>query len=181
MVAGIVFLIGAVMQMIAYLPTLYAGRFIGGMGVGASSMLAPQFLAENSPKSVRGSATASYNLMILFSLSMAFWINYAVSLWKGPNIKNDNSQWRIAMGIQLIPGALMVFMVPFIPETPRYLIAHGKGEQGLKNLCRLRKLPEDHPYIIQEYNEVVSQVNHEQEARQGKHDPAISITKSNRG
>jgi len=168
LVAGTVFLIGAVMQMVAHLPTLLAGRFIGGMGVGASSMLAPQFLAENSPKSVRGSATATYNLMILFSLSLAFWINYAVSFWSGPNIKTDNAQWRTAMGIQLIPGALMVIMVPFIPETPRYLIAHGKNTQGLKNLCKLRKLPEDHPYIVEEYNEVVSQVNHEQETRQGE-------------
>ena len=168
MVSGIVFLTGAILQMIAHLPTLYAGRFIGGIGVGASSMLAPQFLAENSPKSVRGSATASYNLMILFSLSLAFWINYAVSLWNHPNIKNDNAQWRVAMGIQLIPGVLMVLMVPFVPETARYLIAHGKGGKGMNHLCKLRKLPEDHPYIVQEYNEIVSQVNHEQEARQGR-------------
>ncbi|GCB27746.1 probable quinate permease [Aspergillus awamori] len=164
---GFVFVIGGVMQMIADYKVLIAGRFIGGMGVGASSMLSPQFLAENSPKSVRGSATAMYNLMILAGLMVAFWINYGVSLWSFPGVEHDNTQWRTAMGIQLIPGVLMCLMIPFVPETPRYLINHGKEEQGLKNLCRLRKLPADHPYIQTEYQEIVAQVRFEQECHQG--------------
>lgn len=90
---GVVFVVGAIMQMIADYDVLLAGRFIGGMGVGASSMLAPQFLAENAPKSVRGSMTASYNLMIVTSLMLAFWINYGVSLWKFKGVNHDNSQW----------------------------------------------------------------------------------------
>lgn len=157
---GLVFLVGAAMQMIANYDALLAGRFIGGMGVGASSMLSPQFLAENSPKSVRGSMTATYNLMIVMSLALAFWVNYGVSLWND----SSNAQWRTAMGIQLIPGALMCMMIPFIPETPRYLINHGKSEQGLRNLTRLRKLPADHFYIQAEYQEIEAQVKYEQEA-----------------
>jgi MFS family permease len=98
---GVVFLIGAAMQMVANYEVLLAGRFIAGLGVGASSMLSPQFLAENSPKSVRGSMTASYNLMIVMSLMLAFWVNYGVSLWKFPGVETDNVQWRTAMGIQL--------------------------------------------------------------------------------
>ncbi|RDW57669.1 putative h(+) hexose cotransporter 1 [Coleophoma crateriformis] len=164
---GIIFLIGAVLQMIANLGVLYAGRFIGGIGVGATSMLTPQFLAENSPRSVRGSLTAMYNLFILFSLSLAFWINYAVSKWSGPNLKFDNGQWRVALGIQLIPGTFMVVSILFVPETPRFLIAHGKSDKGLENLCKLRQLPADHPYVEVEFNETLAQVNHEQEARQG--------------
>lgn len=61
----------------------------------------------------------------------------------------------------------MVIMVPFIPETPRYLINHGKQEQGLKNLVKMRKLPADHPYVQVEYQEIVAQANYEQEARSG--------------
>ena len=155
------------MQMIANYNILLAGRFIGGMGVGASSMLTPQFLAENSPKSIRGSMTACYNLMIVMSLMIAFFINYGVSLWKGPNIAHDNSQWRTTMGMQLIPGALMCLMIPFVPETPRYLINQGKDEQGLRNLCKLRELPADHYYVQTEYQEIKAQVNHEQEIHKG--------------
>ena len=114
---GVVFLVGASMQMVADYDVLLAGRFIAGMGVGASSMLTPQFLAENSPKSIRGSVTACYNLNIICSLMLAFWINYGVSLWQGKNIEHDDAQWRSAMGIQLIPGALLVLMTPFVNET----------------------------------------------------------------
>jgi MFS family permease len=151
------------MQMVANYDVLLAGRFIGGMGVGASSMLSPQFLAENSPKSVRGSMTATYNLMIVMSLMLAFWINYGVSLWH--NADHDNGQWRTSMGIQLIPGALMCLMIPFVPETPRFLINHGKSEQGMKNLMKLRKLPAEHPYIQTEYQEIEAQTRFEQEVR----------------
>ncbi|KAL4805141.1 hypothetical protein BDV18DRAFT_165921 [Aspergillus unguis] len=164
---GIVFIIGAAMQMVPNYDVLLAGRFIGGLGVGASSMLSPQFLAENSPKSVRGSMTATYNLMIVTSLMLAFWVNYGVSLWKRPGIEDDHTQWQTAMAIQLIPGGLMVLMIPFVPETPRYLINHGKADQGLKNLCKLRKLPADHPYIQLEFREIQAQVQFEQETFQG--------------
>jgi MFS family permease len=115
---GAVFLVGAIMQMITHYDVLLAGRFIAGMGVGATSMLTPQFLAENSPKSIRGSMTACYNLNILCSLMLAFWINYGVSLWSRPGIEHDNGQWRSAMGIQLIPGALLIIMIPFVDESP---------------------------------------------------------------
>jgi MFS family permease len=155
------------MQMIANYDVLLAGRFIGGMGVGASSMLTPQFLAENSPKSVRGSATASYNLMIIMSLMLAFWVNYGVSLWDYKGVEHDDRQWRVAMGIQLIPGAMMCLMIPFVPETPRYLINRGKNEQGLKNLCKLRKLPADHHYVQTEYQEILAQVRFEQDEHKG--------------
>lgn len=64
---------------------------------------------------------------------------------------------------QLIPGVLMCIMVPFVPETPRYLINHGRSELGLKNLMKLRKLPVEHPYIQTEYQEIEAQVRSEQE------------------
>lgn len=147
--------------MVADYRVLLAGRFVGGLGVGASSMLSPQFLAENAPKSVRGSFVASYNLLIVTSLCVAFFVNYGVSLWD--TSADDNSQWRVAMGIQIIPGALMCLMVPFVPDSPRWLINHGKSEQGLRNLTRLRKLPAEHVYVQTEYQEIEAQVRSEQE------------------
>lgn len=164
---GLIFVIGAAMQMVADYDVLLGGRFVAGMGVGASSMLTPQFLAENSPKSVRGSMTAMYNLMIVTSLMLAFWVNYGVSNWNWAGVEKDNTQWRTAMGIQIIPGALMCLMIPFVPETPRWLINHGRSEQGLENICRLRKLPADHEYVQTEYNEIQAQVRHEQECFEG--------------
>lgn len=72
--------------------------------------LAPQYLAENAPKSIRGSLTTSYNLMIITALALAFWINYGISLW--PESKfHSNMSWQLSLGIQMIPGGFMAFMV----------------------------------------------------------------------
>jgi hypothetical protein len=59
-------------------------------------------------------------------------------------------------------------MLPFVVETPRALIARGKREEGLANMVRMRKLPESHPYLQQEYMEVCAQVDAEQEASVGR-------------
>jgi len=56
-------MVGAILQMVAHYEVLLAGRFLGGLGVGATSMLTPQFLAENAPKSIRGSMTATVSNM----------------------------------------------------------------------------------------------------------------------
>lgn len=89
------FLVGATMQEIAHLGVFYAGRLIAGLAIGGMSMLAPQYAAENSPKSVRGSLTTSYNLCIILALSLAFWTNYGVSLWS----TSSNLQWKLALGM----------------------------------------------------------------------------------
>ncbi|OAA63766.1 quinate permease [Niveomyces insectorum RCEF 264] len=158
-----VFIVGCVMQEFANLGVFYAGRLISGISIGATSMLAPQFLAENSPKSVRGALTTSYNLCIILALSLAFWTNYGVSLWS----KSSNLQWKLALGIQIIPGGFMFIMLFFVLETPRALVIRGKKEQALKNLCKLRNLPSDHPYVHQEFMEVCVQVDAEQELNKG--------------
>ncbi|KAK7707717.1 hypothetical protein SLS57_009232 [Botryosphaeria dothidea] len=167
LIFGFLFLLGATMQEIAHLGVFYAGRLIAGMSIGGTSMLAPQYLAENSPKSIRGSLTTLYNLMIIFALSLAFWINFAVSKWSGKGIEHNNLQWKLSMSIQIIPGGFMFLMMWFVIETPRALIARGKKELGLKNLCKLRGLPEDHHYLQQEYMEVCAQVDAEQELTAG--------------
>ncbi|KAK1706251.1 quinate permease [Colletotrichum lupini] len=160
------FLIGCSMQEVPNLDVLYAGRLLAGVAIGATSMLAPQYLAENSPKSIRGSLTTSYNLMIILALAIAFWVNYAVSLW--PNQDPDNNKaWQLALGIQLIPGFFLFTLIWFVVETPRALISKGKQERGLKNLCKLRGLPAEHPYVHQEYLEILAQSEAEQSQAKG--------------
>ncbi|KAF5510857.1 putative quinate permease [Colletotrichum sp. SAR 10_70] len=160
------FLIGCSMQEVPNLDVLYAGRLLAGVAIGATSMLAPQYLAENSPKSIRGSLTTSYNLMIILALAIAFWVNYAVSLWPNQD-PNNNKAWQLALGIQLIPGFFLFVLIWFVVETPRALIAKGKDERGLKNLCKLRGLPAEHPYVRQEYMEITAQVEAEQVTAKG--------------
>ncbi|EGY16095.1 quinate permease [Verticillium dahliae VdLs.17] len=160
------FLIGCAMQEVPHLNVLYAGRLLAGIAIGATSMLAPQYLAENSPKTIRGSLTTSYNLMIVLALCLAFWVNYGVSLWPEQN-PNDNTSWQLALGIQLIPGFFLFCLIWFVVETPRALISKGKKDRGLENLCKLRGLPADHPYVHQEYMEINAQAEYEQSQYKG--------------
>jgi MFS family permease len=107
---ALVFIIGAAMQEIAGLGVFYAGRLVAGLAIGATSMLTPQYLAENSPKSIRGTLTTFYNLMVITALSVAFWTNYGVGKWKGDQTHNY-LQWKLALAIQIIPGGFMFIML----------------------------------------------------------------------
>ena len=175
LVYGITFLGGAVMQMFANYPVFMAGCFIAGLAVGATSSLTPQYLAEWAPKSIRGSCVSLYNLAIIVALALAFWINYAVERWKYVAGSNDNGQWQMSLGVQLIPGAIFVVLIAFAPESARWMIAHGRRERGLGNLVRIRGLPEEDVYVMTEYGEIVAQVEEEQELRAGEFCQLINL------
>lgn len=61
------------------LDTLYAGRVIAGIATGLCSVIAPMYVSENAPKAIRGSLATCFNLILLISLSLAFWINVRIS------------------------------------------------------------------------------------------------------
>lgn len=98
---------------------------------------------------------------------IAYFVNYGVSLWQGDNMADNPRQWLTAMSIQIIPAGCMCIMIPFLSETPRYLMRIGKRKQGLVNLCKLRKLSADHPYIQLEYQETINQLDAEQQIHAG--------------
>jgi MFS family permease len=147
-IMGWVFMVGAALQEVPILEAMYAGRFLAGLAIGSTSMvrgadpckraldslltsdvsyqLAPQYLAENSPKSVRGSLTTSYNLMIIMALALAFWINYGVSLWPTEKFQS-NMSWQLSLGIQLIPGGFMACMI-WCKESPNKLPMNRKNK-----------------------------------------------------
>jgi MFS family permease len=76
---------------VPFLDTLYAGRVIAGIATGLCSVIAPMYVSENAPKAIRGSLATCFNLILLVSLSLAFWINVRISvcshrfplLWQG--------------------------------------------------------------------------------------------------
>lgn len=77
MLYGFIYLLGCTFQEFANLNLFLAGRFLAGVAIGAMSAGAPQYLAEAAPKTIRGSMTCLYNVMIILALSLAFWTNYA--------------------------------------------------------------------------------------------------------
>ncbi|WP_439489406.1 sugar porter family MFS transporter [Algoriphagus sp.] len=92
-------------------------RFIGGLGVGASSVVAPMYISEIAPAKNRGLLVALYQFNIVFGILMAYLSNYLIGT---AGIAND---WRWMLGMEAVPALIYTVMIFRIPESPRWLIA----------------------------------------------------------
>ncbi|KAF2969697.1 hypothetical protein GQX73_g3936 [Xylaria multiplex] len=125
---------------------IYGGRVLAGIGIGACSMIVPIYISELSPPAIRGRLVGIYELGWQTGGLVGFWINYGVNLHVAPT----RTQWLIPFAVQLIPGGLLFFGALWIKESPRWLIANGKREEGIANLCWMRNLSPDDLYIVEE-------------------------------
>lgn len=92
-----------------------AFRFIGGFGVGISSVVAPMYISEIAPPSKRGRLVALFQFNIVFGILVAYLSNYLIG--------NDGvNSWRWMLGVEAFPAAIFIAILFFIPESPRWLI-----------------------------------------------------------
>ena len=91
-------------------------RFIGGLGVGASSVAAPIYISEIAPAERRGRLVALYQFNIVFGILVAFLSNYLIGQFMG------EGAWRWMLGIEALPAAIYALMVLGVPKSPRWLI-----------------------------------------------------------
>ena len=127
-------------------------------GVGSASMLVPLYSAECAPPNIRGRLVGIYEIGVQVGTCLGFWINYGVQR----NMAPTASQWMTPFALQLIPGGLLLIGLIFMPESPRW-VAKAKGRsKAMATLSRLRDLPEDHPAIQSELDDIFQQLAHEQ-------------------
>ncbi len=107
-----------------------AMRFTAGIGVGMASMLSPLYIAEVSPASMRGRNVAINQLTIVLGILITNLINYLIA-GTGPDI------WRLMFGLGVIPSALFLFGVLFLPESPRWLVKVGRENEAAKILGKI--------------------------------------------
>ena len=101
------------------LSTFIAFRFIGGIAVGASSVVAPMYISEISPASIRGRMTALFQFNVIFGILMAYISNYLLS-------DIGETSWRWMLGVMSIPAVIYFCLLFIVPESPRFLIKRGK-------------------------------------------------------
>ncbi|KAJ7146886.1 MFS monosaccharide transporter [Mycena epipterygia] len=132
--ACVVFNIGAVFQCFAQnLSHLFIGRAVGGIGVGALSMLSPLYISEISPPEVRGSLIALEQFSIVLGVVVGFWIGFFTR-----NIPSSLS-WRLPLGLQIAPGVLLAIgALLLLPASPRLLVLKGRYAEAEASLVRLR-------------------------------------------
>ena len=108
-------------------------RLLGGLGIGAASVLAPAYIAEVAPAALRGRLATLQQLAIVLGLFAAFLSNYVIATQAGSaeaNLLFNLPAWRWMFWVELIPAILFIIGVIFIPESPRYLVAQGKIAQA---------------------------------------------------
>lgn len=106
-------------------------RFLGGIGVGASSVIAPMYISEISPSTHRGRLVGLFQFSIVFGILLAFISNYFIK------IQVPTDAWRWMLGIEAVPALLFFGLTFFIPKSPRWLIINGREDDGLKVLRNL--------------------------------------------
>ena len=112
---GVFYSISALGSALANGPIIFAFfRFLGGLGVGASTIAAPAYISEIAPAKDRGRLVGLYQFNIVFGILIAFLSNYLLSGW-------GENAWRYMMGVEALPALLYTFMVIFIPKSPRWL------------------------------------------------------------
>ncbi|PJB11814.1 MAG: MFS transporter [Flavobacteriales bacterium CG_4_9_14_3_um_filter_40_17] len=120
---GVLYLVSALGSGLATDPYSFSFfRFIGGLGVGASSVAAPIYISEITTAANRGKLGILYQFNIVFGILIAYFSNY---LLKGFDGAND---WRWMLGVEAIPAFIYCIMVLRVPDTPRWLILKKKDE-----------------------------------------------------
>lgn len=118
-------------------------RFIGGLGVGASSVAAPIYISEIAPADRRGRLVASYQFNIVFGILIAFFSNFFIGKYIG------ESAWRWMLGVEAIPAFAYVLLVLGIPESPRWLLLKKKDETATRRIFQKIALSTDVSQQIQ--------------------------------
>jgi sugar porter (SP) family MFS transporter len=125
---GILYILSALGSALAADPYTFSFmRFIGGLGVGISSIAVPAYIAEIAPAKHRGRLVAMYQFQIVFGILVAFFSNYLLSGISA----ND---WRWMLGVEVIPAVVFLFLVFKVSESPRWLLLHKKDEAAAREV-----------------------------------------------
>lgn len=115
-------------------------RILGGLAVGAASVMAPAYISEIAPARIRGRLTSIQQVAIIFGLFCAFVSNYMLAKHAGLStdiLWMDFEAWRWMFWIELAPAVLFFLVLFIIPESPRYLVMNQQNEKAKGVLSKL--------------------------------------------
>jgi len=119
---GILYLLSAVGSAVAPDPYSFSVlRFVGGIGVGVSSIAVPAYISEVAPAESRGRLVALYQFQIVFGILIAYLSNFVLATFFALD-------WRWMLGMEVVPAAVFLALVLRVPERPRWLLLHGNRE-----------------------------------------------------
>ncbi len=139
-VIGILYAFSAIGTALSKDPYTFAFfRFLGGLGVGASTIAAPTYISEIAPAKERGKLVSLYQFNIVLGILVAFLSNYLIS-------GTSENDWRWMLGVQSIPAAIYTLFVLTIPRSPRWLISKSRLDEAKKVLKIIN--PDEDPELL---------------------------------
>lgn len=163
-IAVCIFTVGSVLQTAAVnYPMLVVARFIGGLGIGMMSMVAPLYISEISPPEIRGTLLVLEELSIVTGIVIAFWLTYGTRYMVG------EWAWRLPFLLQMVPGFVLGAGILLLPFSPRWLVSWGRDDEALMNLAKLRQLPSEDQRVRQEWLEIRAEVQLHRELKVKRH------------
>ena len=131
-IIGLLFLFSAIGSAVAWDPYSFSFfRFIGGVGVGASSVASPTYISEVSNKDNRGRLVALYQFNIVLGILIAYFSNYLLQGFGG------DIDWRYMLGVEAIPSLFFLLSIIRIPESPRWLILFANKENKAREILKI--------------------------------------------
>lgn len=129
LIIGILYFVSALGSALVDDPISFAVfRFLGGLGVGASTIAAPAFVSEIAPADQRGKLVSLYQFNIVLGILIAFLSNYLLR-------NTGDEPWRWMVGVEAIPAFLYIIFVFMIPRSPRWLVSKGRFQEAEKVLA----------------------------------------------
>jgi MFS family permease len=136
-VAMAIFCLGVILELVPShsLVCFYIGRFVAGIGLGAGTAVVPTYNAEMAPKEIRGKLGSGVQVLFALGVMVSYWIDYAVEQTISDT---SSSQWRIPVGLQLVPASVLAIGLFTQPESVRWLAKKGRFDEAWKSLTWMR-------------------------------------------
>ncbi|KAL9321233.1 hypothetical protein ACSQ67_013072 [Phaseolus vulgaris] len=144
---------GAVMAFAPSFNVLMIGRLVAGVGIGFGVMITPVYIAEISPAIARGSLTSFPEIFINFGILLGYISNYAFSRLPA------HINWRVMLGIGLLPSVVIALALFVIPESPRWLVMQNRIEEARVVLLKITESDKEAEEKLQEILVAAGSVN----------------------
>lgn len=148
--------VGAILQISAYsVGQMVAGRVIAGIGNGINTATAPVWQSETSQIKWRGKLVVIEMILNIAGFSLSNWMTYGFSFANGP------ISWRFPLAFQLVFMGILFSTTPWLPESPRWLIAHGQEDEAFQIIADLEDKDINDPWVLTQHKEIVYAVQYE--------------------
>jgi SP family arabinose:H+ symporter-like MFS transporter len=155
-VTAILFIISSLGAMMPRnLTEFLIARFIGGLGIGAASMLSPLYISEIAPSRNRGRLVSLYQLAIVIGINLIYFVNLVIASF-GDEAWNVETGWRYMLGSGTIPAVLFLILLFLVPESPRWLVKKGNHDDALDTLEKVNG-PIEGKNVLNEIKESLGQ------------------------